>query len=528
MSISSDAPPNIVLILADDLGFSDIGCFGGEIPTPYLDALAEEGVRLTQFYNTARCSPSRASLLTGLHPHQTGVGILTRDDTPAGYPGTLNDQCVTLAEVLRSAGYATHMVGKWHVSGRIDEPNSTWPTRRGFDTFFGTLDGGGSYYTPPALYRDEQRVAVPDDFYYTEAVASSAADTIRDHVRDRPDEPFFSYVAFTAPHWPLQAPESAVAQHAGRYDAGWTHARRTRIDRQEELGLFGDDEFVESDADPRVPVWDDDLEQSWQARRMEVYAAQVALMDEGIGHVLRALDESGVAENTCVVFLSDNGGCAEEIPVGGGPLPFARTTAGGEPIAFGNTSEVWPGAVNTFASYGRAWANVSNTPFREYKHWVHEGGISTPFIVRWPIATPTVAAIRDRPHQLTDIMATFVEMAGANYPEERGGSPVAPLEGVSMLSTWRGDVSADDRTLYWEHEGNAAVRRGRWKLVRKHPGAWELYDIALDRGETTDLAREQRSVVRELSDAYAAWSGRVGVLPREVWEPLYSRAALGG
>ena len=528
MSASHDTRPNIVLILADDLGFSDIGCFGGEIPTPNLDALAADGVRLTQFYNTARCSPSRASLLTGLHPHQTGVGILTRDDRPAGYPGTLNEECVTVAEVLSDAGYATHMAGKWHVSGRITSPNNTWPTRRGFDRFYGTLDGGGSYFAPPTLVDGEDFVDAPDDFYYTDAVAGFAAQAIQEHVRSRPDQPFFSYVAFTAPHWPLQAPESAIEQHAGRYDAGWTRARAARVERQRELGIFGASDFLESEADPRVPDWEGDGDQGWQARRMEVYAAQVGLMDEGIGRILRALDDAGIAENTCVIFLSDNGGCAEEILPGGGRLPFARTMANGDPIAFGNTSDVWPGAVDTFASYGRAWANVSNTPFREYKHWVHEGGISTPFIVRWPSAVSESSAIRDRPHQLTDVMATFVEMSGSMYPSERGGSSVLPLEGTSMLPTWRGAPDGNERMLFWEHEGNAAVRRGQWKLVRKYPGPWELYDIRSDRGERTNLAVEERGIVRELSDAFAVWSGRIGVIPREVWEPLYTPTALGG
>ena len=528
MSDSPGARPNVVLILADDLGFSDVGCFGGEIPTPNLDALAADGIRLTQFYNTARCSPSRASLLTGLHPHQTGVGILTRDDRPAGYPGTLNEQCATVAEVLGNAGYATHMAGKWHVSGRVSEPNGTWPTRRGFDRFYGTLDGGGSYFAPPTLMHGESSVDAPEDFYYTDAVAEFAADSITEHVRERPGQPFFSYVAFTAPHWPLHAPEAAIEQHAGRYDEGWTSAREARIERQRALNLFGDSDFVESDADARVPSWADDDDHGWQSRRMEVYAAQVALMDEGIGRILGAIEESGVAENTCVIFLSDNGGCAEEIVPGGGRLPFARTTAQGDPIAFGNTGDVWPGAVDTFASDGRAWANVSNAPFREYKHWVHEGGIATPFIVRWPSGIPETAAIRDRPHQLTDVMATFVDMSGARYPGERDAYPVAPMEGVSMLSTWRGEPETAERTLFWEHEGNAAVRRGRWKLVRKYPGPWELYDIDADRGERSNLALEERTVVAELSQAFTEWAVRVGVVPREVWEPLYTPAALGG
>lgn len=524
------ARPNVIVILADDMGYSDIGCYGGEIDTPNLDSLAGNGLQLTQFYNTARCSPSRASLLTGLHPHQTGVGILTRDDLPAGYPGTINERCVTIAEVLQRSGYGTYMCGKWHVSGHVEELHSSWPRQRGFDRFFGTLNGGGSYYEPATLMEDEE-AATPtgEDFYYTDAISDAASQYVRDHVRQRPDEPFFSYVAYTAPHWPLHAPEEEIERYRGRYADGWRATRDERIVKQRRTALFGSGEFEASDDDPKLPAWESVQDPGWEERRMEVYAAQVSRMDAGIGQILSTLDELGIADNTCVVFLSDNGGCAEEIPAGGGTMPFDRHRPDGTPIAAGNVPDVWPGPVGTFSSYGRAWANVSNAPFREYKHWVHEGGIATPFIVRWPDGVAARGEISHVPHQLPDVMATVLEMTGADYPNERRGERVPPCEGISMLSTWRETPAAvtSDRHLFWEHEGNAAIRQGKWKLVRKYPGPWELYDISVDRGERRNLALTERERVKELSGRYEEWSDRVGVIPREVWEPLYPPRALG-
>lgn len=517
--------PNVVIILADDMGYSDISCFGGEIPTPHIDQLAASGLRMTQFYNAARCSPARASLLTGLHPHQTGIGILTEDQRPVGYAGTLNDRCVTMAEVLRAVGYGTYMSGKWHLSNSLQAADETWPLGRGFDRFWGTGAGGGSYFWPRTVISDTTPVA-PEDlgpgFYYTDAVADHAAQFISDHARDRPDDPYFCYVAFTAPHWPLHAPEHRIQEQRGRFDGGWDQLRQERFKRQHELGLFAT-EFDPSHRDPDIPAWDDVEEKGWETRRMEVYAAQVAAMDAGVGRVLDTVHSTGGDDETIVIFLSDNGGCAEEIESGwdrwlnsGYRPPWSTTTPDGRPVLRGNDPEIWPGADDTFVSYGRSWANVSNTPFREYKRWVHEGGISTPLIVRWPGGDIEPGAIVHQPHQLTDILPTILEITSEPYPETFDGVAKLPLEGTSMLETWHQEPGADGaHTLYWEHLGNAACRRGRWKLVREFPGPWELYDIATDRGELVDCADSHPEIVSELETEYRAWADRCGVIPRE-------------
>lgn len=522
---SAPSRPNIVIILADDMGFSDIGCYGGEIPTPNIDRLRAEGIAMSQFYNTARCSPSRASLLTGLHPHQTGVGILTRDDRPKGYVGTLNDRCVTLAEAVREAGYATYMSGKWHLTGHAVKPDETWPLGRGFDRFFGTCTGGGSYWWPGTLTRNETPIGAeqcPDDFFYTDAIADTAAGFITDHACRRPQDPFLCYVAFTAPHWPLHAREVDIAVHQGRYDEGWDVLRRRRESRQADLHLFEHD-FPASGRAPDVPAWEEAEDLKWEARRMEVYAAQVATMDHGIGRILDSLAATGHGDDTIVMFLSDNGGCAEEQSVGWGGsngLNFRRETPDGRPVRRGNVPEIIPGPADTFLSYGKAWANLSNTPFREYKHWVHEGGISTPLIVRWPDGNLEAGAMCHGAHQLTDIMATVLDVTNTPYPSMYGGVKRLDPEGVSMLRTWRGG-KPPDRYLFWEHEGNSACRRRQWKLVRKYPGNWELYNIDVDRAELHNIAAEHPDVVADLVGQYEAWAQRCGVIPREDILDLY-------
>ncbi|HEX6682665.1 MAG TPA: arylsulfatase [Candidatus Limnocylindrales bacterium] len=502
--------PNIVLILADDLGFSDIGCYGGEIRTPNLDRLGRSGVRLTQFYTTARCSPSRASLITGRHPHQTGVGLLAGTGNPGGYPGSLDDRCVTVAEVLAQNGYATSLSGKWHLSGQVWEPDGSWPTRRGFADFFGTLSGCGSYYDPATLRRgeaDASAEARDPGFFYTDAITDHAVEFIgRQAAAGRP---FFSYVAYTAPHWPLHAPEEDVAGYDGVYDAGWDELRGRRLARLRAEGILGAESSL-SKPDPARPAWETVPHKAWQARRMQVYAAQVERMDRGIGRILDRLAESGVWNDTLVIFLSDNGGCAEELPLGD-PGQFrarrqiipAATRDGGE-LRVGNDPGISPGPEDTYASYGIAWAGLSNTPFRLYKRWVHEGGIATPFLAHWPAGGLTGRTVRN-PFQLTDVMPTLLGAAGAGHPD--------PSEGRTMLPALRGEP-VPDATLYWEHLGNAAIRRGRWKLVREHAAPWELYDMDADRSETTDLARHHPDLVAELARDYQLWAERVGVIPR--------------
>ena len=527
----TDGRPDIVLVLADDMGFSDIGCFGGEIETPNIDRLANEGVRMTQFYNTARCSPSRASLMTGLHPHQVGVGILNFDDTPDGYPGDLAEECVTVPEALGAAGYSTYLSGKWHLSSDMENPHASWPTRRGFDRFFGTLEGAGSFYRPRTLMRDETNVeheAEEPGWFYTDAITDNAVTFVEEHHADRQDDPFFLFLSYTAPHWPLHAHASDVARYDGRFDAGWDTLREERLDRLVKEGIVGDDQELAA-RDPRVPAWGDNPDKEWDARRMQVYAAQVDRMDQGIGRVLDTLERLGRLDNTLVVFLSDNGGCAEELDVDfvTAFVPLQDTTREGEPVVPGNVPGLMPGTEATYQSYGRSWAHLSNTPFREYKHWVHEGGIATPLVARWPRGLDVEGgSLVPAPHQLVDVLPTLLDAAGATYPGSRGEVDVPPAEGRSMLAALNG-ADVPDADLFWEHEGNSAVRSGPWKLVRKHGTGWELYAIETDRAEAHDLAAANPQVVELLAARYESWAQRCGVIPRETVLALYERRGKG-
>jgi arylsulfatase A-like enzyme len=520
--------PNIVLILADDLGYSDIGCYGGEIRTPNLDRLGREGVRFRQFFNTARCSPSRASLLTGLHPHQTGIGILTDEDPPGGYPGSLNDQCATLPEMLSADGYATGLSGKWHMSSSLTEPADSWPTRRGFAHFYGLIAGCGSYYTPGTLFRGERDASADTEdpaFLLTQAIADDAVAFIREATEA--ERPFFSYVAFTAPHWPLHAPESDIAAYDGVFDAGWDTLREQRLTRQQDEGIIGPEARL-SERDAEVPAWDEIEDRAWWLRRMQVYAAQVDRMDRGIGLILDELERTGTLQDTIVVFLSDNGACAEELRFGDAQFAARRTivpgaTRDGRPMQVGNDPSLDPGPEDTYCSYGRAWANLSNTPFRLYKRWVHEGGIASPLIVHWPAGGLTDGAILDAPFQLPDFVPTILELTGVAYAGP-AGRDLLPLEGESMLTALRGvpDGRAEP-TLFWEHIGNCSLRRGDLKLVREYLGPWELYDLSESRTEEHDLAAERPQLLAELVAEWEAWADRVGVVPREQILRLYAR-----
>ena len=518
------AKPNILLILNDDMGFSDIGCYGGEIETPNLDRLAFDGLRFSQFYNSPRCSPSRASLLTGLHPHQTGIGILTYPTGPEGYAGNLNRRCVTIAEALGPGGYRCYMSGKWHVASSLEEPSDAWPMQRGFDEFYGTIIGAGSFYHPNTLTRGNENIdheAEHDkEFFYTDAISDEAARQIRSHHARHPDAPFFQYVAYTAPHWPLHAHEDDIARYKGRFDAGWDELREARLSRLVDMGII-DSAWKLTGRDPSQPPWEDAQHREWLLRCMEVYAAQVDRMDQGIGRILRALEETGRFDDTLIIFLSDNGACAEDIPKNVtveqmvNELMLARShTRDGEEVVFGNIPELMPGAENTYQSYGVAWANMSNTPFRLYKHWTHEGGVSTPVIFHWPNGISERGGLRHTPCQLPDVMATVVELAGVEYPEERDGHDILPLEGRSLVPVIERD-ELPERPLFWEHEGNAAVRLGRWKLVKEYPGDWELYDMLEDRTETHDIAAEHPSLVDDLARQYDEWAERCDVIPRD-------------
>lgn len=515
--------PNILLILNDDMGYSDIGCYGGEVDTPNLDRLARNGLRFSQFYNTARCSPSRASLLTGLHPHQTGIGILTYDSGPEGYAGNLNQRCATIAEVLRPAGYRSYLSGKWHVSSNLKQPTDSWPMQRGFDDFYGTIIGAGSFYDPNTLTRGNRNVeheARRPDFFYTDAISDEAVGFIRAHCADHPGQPFFQYVAYTAPHWPLHAHPEDIGKYKGRFDEGWDRLREKRLERLVSAGML-DARWQLSGRDPTQPAWDQAGQRAWLANCMEVYAAQIDRMDQGIGRILDVLQETGRLDDTLVIFLADNGACAEDIPENVtieelvDKLMIARShTRDGREVRFGNDPAIAPGPEDTYQSYGQAWANLSNTPFRFYKHWIHEGGISTPLILHWPDGNLPAGEIRHTPGYLPDIMATICDVTGAAYPRQLDGRSILPLEGHSLATSFPADVG-ERPPMFWEHEGNAAVRIGQWKLVRQYPGPWELYDMVADRTELSDLAKVHPHRVAEMALAYEGWATRCGVLPRD-------------
>lgn len=499
--------PNVIVILADDMGYSDLGCFGGEISTPNIDRIGREGIRFTQFYNTARCSPSRASLLTGRHPHEVGIGVLTDDERPHGYPGSLDPRFPTLAERLGDAGYATCLSGKWHLSSNVREPDGSWPTRRGFGEFYGIMPGADDYFHPRTLWHNEERQPVPTEpgYYFTDAISEHAAQFVTDRAGETP---FFLYLAYTAPHWPLHAAEEDIREYAHTFDDGWDALRPRRLARLVEEGILPPDSEL-SERDPSQPAFAEVSDPEWEARRMAVYAAQVAAMDRGVGRVLDALAATGEAENTIVLFLSDNGACAEQMPPEDATHFRERQpshTPGGVPLRIGNEPAIRPGADDTFASYGRAWANLSNTPFRLYKRWVHEGGIATPLLARWPEGLAEPRIVRD-PYQLTDITPTLLDACGL----EPSDGP-----GISMLPTARGESPSDEHPLFWEHIGNAAVRRGRWKLVREAGRPWELYDIDADRSELHDRAELFPDLVDELQKLWQRWADSVGVLPRPV------------
>jgi len=519
--VSVAGRPNIVLIMVDDMGYSDIGCFGSEIHTPTLDTMAQNGVRFTQFYNCARCCPTRASLLTGLYPHQAGVGHMVHNVGTPAYQGYLRDQCVTIAEVLGQGGYRTLMSGKWHVGGYYSVRSEEWhpgtpdaprPVDRGFDEHYGTLCGAGNYFLPHTLIRSETLLTVEDpDYYYTDALTDEAVDMIGRSAGG--DQPFFLYVAYTAPHWPLQAPEEDIARYRGRYRMGWDAVRTARHEELKSIGIL-DTRWPISPRDEGAPPWPDVTEKDWEDARMAVYAAQVDRVDQGVGRIMSRLNEEGIMDNTLVMFLSDNGGCAELLREDGSRGSVLDRTLDGRRVQLGNRPEIMPGGADTFMSYGLAWANASNTPFRLYKHWVHEGGISTPLIAQWPAAFGGGGIVHS-PGHVIDIMATCLDAAGVEYPESYAENAIVPLEGESLLPACRGKEWERERPILWEHEGNRAVRVGRWKLVSKYPGPWELYDMVEDRTELNDLAAINKPQVELMARAYEQWAERVEVLP---WE----------
>jgi len=544
--------PNIILIMTDDMGYSDLHCYGGIIHTPNLDQLAANGIRYTQFYNTARSCPTRASLLTGLHPHQAGVGHMV--DSPRdedGYRGELNDHCVTIAEVLKTVGYKNYCVGKWHVTGQTKQgqPTFNYPLQRGFDDYYGIISGAASFYDPHTLCRGNTYITIendpvyrPDTFYLTDAIGDNSALFIKNH---KENKPFFMYVAFTAPHWPMQAFDKDIAPYIGKFDAGWDVMRKEKYDAMVKAGLIKKEWKLSYDES--VIPWEKEEHKAFEKRCMEVYAGMITNMDRNVGKIIQALKETGQWENTLILYLHDNGACAEDnhgreqgrsqrpVPRNSVLQPMAPDelqtfmipwrTRDGKPTFTGK--EVLPGGPETFVNYGRGWAYYSNTPFREYKHWVHEGGIATPLIVHWPAGIKKKGVDRHMPGQLTDIMATCVEVAGARYPYVRNDKPILPMQGISLLPSFRKEIKSD-RYLFWEHESNKAIRQGKWKLVykstrketdRNEPTpyqAWELFDMDKDRTETNNLASAHPQLVKELADTWErlAWAYKVKPYPK--------------
>jgi len=481
--------PNIVLIMNDDMGISDLGCYGSEIATPNLNRLATGGLRFTHFYNCARCCPSRASLLTGLYPHQAGIGHMVQDRGFPSYQGYLNNRCMTIAEVLRRGGYRTYMAGKWHVG----EKRPHWPLDRGFDKYYGLISGASNYFELSrgrVMARDNTPIKPEqENFYITDAFSDNAVRFVGEHARDK--SPFFLYVAYTSPHWPLHALPGDIAKYRGKYMGGWDALREKRHRRMIEMGIV-DAKWDLTPRDPRAPAWSDAKNKEWQDMRMAVYAAQIDRMDQGIGRIIAKIKEVGAEKNTLVMFLADNGGCAENLR--------------------GNDPQVMPGPKETYMSYGLPWANASNTPFRRYKHWVHEGGIATPFIAYWPAVIKPNRLSHQTGH-IIDVMATCQDVARVDCPKTYKGNAIKPLEGKSLLPIFRGKRRAGHEAIFWEHEGNRAVRKGKWKLVSQHPAGWQLYDFEADRTELNNLAEKYPEKLKELAALYDKWAQRCDVMP---------------
>jgi arylsulfatase len=543
--------PNVLLIVADDLGYSDLGCYGSEIHTPNLDKLAANGVRLTQFYNCARCCPSRACLMTGLYPHQAGIGNMTGDQGQPGYRGHLNDQCVTIPEVLRPAGYRTYISGKWHL-GR-----PPGPIERGFDGGY-VMEGGMQSFWDQSKYRrlpaDRPKREYPaGKFYSTDAITDHALDFMADARKQ--EKPFFVYLAYNAPHFPLHAPKEEIAKYAGVYTKGWDKIRDERYDRQILLGLAPP---VNRNATfPQIKGWplsprseyshpfkkESGVNPAWDsipadrradlARRMAIFAAMVDRMDQNIGRVVADLRTNGQLDNTLIIFLSDNGACAEWDPWG-----FDKASGPNNVLHTGADLEAM-GGPDSYLSYGSGWANAGNTPFRLYKHYVHEGGISSPFIAHWPdgmkktgyVNSVTIAHLIDLLPTIADVAGEFekarpgdIKLGGPTWSlEMRKLPPYLRTEGRSLRPQIEGPtpgwgdlgLGSDlaQKTLYWEHEGNRAVRDRQWKLVGLHGKPWELYDMYADRTELHDLAAKEPEKVKELAAKYDAWAKRCNVLP---------------
>ncbi len=507
VNLFSQDRPNIVLILADDMGYSDIGCYGGDILTPNIDELATNGVRMTQFYNTSRSCPTRASLMTGLYQHQAGIGWMSEDPYKGTdkdpkdwavpeYRGSLNKRCVTIAEVLKSAGYHTYMAGKWHLGMHGEEK---WPLQRGFERFYGILAGACSYFRPEGgrgLTLDNTKLPAPDAPYYTTDAFTENAMSFIGQQKD--DNPFFLYLAYNAPHWPLQAKDEDIAKFYKYYrEKGWDAVRKEKHARMVELGII-DSNLGFAEWENRAWNQLTEKEKDNTAYRMAVYAAQVHAMDYNIGRLVNFLKEKNKYDNTLIIFLSDNGACAEP-----------HNELGG-----GRQEDINNPAISGHPSIGRAWAQVSNTPFRKYKQRAYEGGISTAFIMTWKngLASKENTWCRT-PAFLPDIMPTLISVAKAKYPKEYDGNKIQPLVGKNIMPAIRGEKKTIHDYMYWEHQGNRAIRWKNWKAVWDQVGkTWELYDIDNDRIESKNLSTVSPKILNKLTKKWDKWAEDTKVL----------------
>lgn len=498
LSAAARPRPNVIVVLADDMGFSDLGCYGSEIPTPNIDRLAAAGVRFTQMYNTARCSPSRATLMTGLYPHQAGMGYLDNLVLPnsRGTQGRLNDESVTIAEALRPAGYFTAMTGKWH----LGQQHGTPPWERGFERSLNSV-AGGIYYpnqhgrAAARFYLNGRELPLNapelgESWYSTDLWTRFGLRFIDDARKAK--KPFFLYLAHNAPHFPIMAPEEDIRLFRGKYMAGWDKLRQARYHRQIRMGLISP-RWKLTERPPDSPAWEslaaEERERADQI--MSVYAAAVHHIDSSIGTLVDGLKQRGILDNTLILFVSDNGGNAESGPRG--------RLEGGR-----------PGGPDSTVFLGMNWATLANTPFRRYKHFTHEGGVSTPLIAHWPAGIPRERAgvFETQPGHLIDIMPTVLDVAGAKYPATMHGKQIIPMQGVSLAPAFAGARLDRKEPIFFMHEGNRAVRAGKWKLVSKYMEPWELFDMEADRTELQNLAAERPEIVKQLTAAYDAWSKR--------------------
>ena len=511
----SAAPPNVVLILADDMGYSDAGCYGSEIPTPHLDGMARDGLRFTQFYNTGRCWPTRGAILTGYYAQ-----AIRRDAVlglRSGAQGRRPQWAALLPSLLKTAGYRSYHSGKWHVDGK--------PLAEGFDRSY-SLDDHDRYFTPRQHTEDDRPLPPVDassGYYASTAIADHAVKCLEAHAGEHAGRPFFSFVAFTAPHFPLQAPREDIARHRDRYLSGWDALRGERWARMKAAGIGGASlsAFEREQGPPyafpealaklgrdevnRPLEWTGltGSQRAFQAAKMAVHAAMVDRMDREIGRILGQLEKMGAAENTLVMFLSDNGASAEMMVRGDGHDPDAMCGTGA-----------------TFLSLGPGWSTMANTPFRKHKTWVHEGGIATSCIVRWPAAVKDRGALRHVPAHVVDFVPTVLAAAGVAAPGKAGDLTVPARHGVDLGPVLRGDGGLKRQHLWWQHEGNRAVRSGDWKLVaagREAP--WELYDLADDRAESKNLAGERPDKVKELEALWERLQGDHAALARTDLKP---------